>query len=114
MPRFGQDMFCVMSPDLQLVSAGALQNPWVAGLSGLDQQAHCGGLHVCARGQPDAVWRLLRALPAAVQYRDRHAPVLLRYLNDPAFKTRSEQLVEIYVPLLERGHSWLQADLLDH
>ncbi|MES2940559.1 MAG: helix-turn-helix transcriptional regulator [Pseudomonadota bacterium] len=99
-PRFGQDMFCVISPDLRLAAAGALQNPWVARLPGLGRQLFGGGLHACVRGQPDAAWSLLRRMPA-LPHRDEEHPILLRYLNDPAYKTRDEQLVELYVPLRE-------------
>lgn len=97
-PRFAQDMFCVVSPDLRLAGAAALQNRWVDRSLGLASQAHGGGLHLCACGQPDAVWRRLRQ-SAAAQSRDPGRPILLRYLNDPAYKARVEQRVEIYVPL---------------
>jgi AraC-like DNA-binding protein len=97
-PRFGQDMFCVISPGLALVAAGALQNRWVDRSLRLSQGHFGGKLHLCAAGQPDVVWQRLRQA-GAVRHRDEANPILLRYVNDPAYKARAEQLVEVYVPL---------------
>jgi AraC-like DNA-binding protein len=105
-PRFAQDMFCVISPDLRFAAAGALQNRWVDRLLRLRQQEFGGSLHLCVRGQPDAAWASLRHSEAA-RRRHEDRPILLRYLNDPAYKARSEQLVELYVPIrgIGRGTS---------
>lgn len=104
-PRHGQDVFCVMSPEGRLTHAGALQNPWVDGALRLERHTHGGARHLCLVGQPDAVWRQWRLLaPAASRHPGR--ALLLRYLNDPAYKARSEQRIELYVPMAARapGH----------
>lgn len=96
-PRYQQDMFCVVSPDLHLSQACVLDNPAIPGL-GLERRRYGDGLHLCISGQPQAAWRRWRdPLVAAAKQDD--APVLLRYLNDPAYRVPSEQRIELYVPL---------------
>jgi AraC-like DNA-binding protein len=97
-PRWGQDMLCVVAPDLRLAQACAIENPWVRSSLGLARQHHTGGWHLCISGQPDAVWRRWRE-PAIAAARDEDAPLLMRYVNDPAYRARQEQRIELYVPL---------------
>ncbi|HVE53329.1 MAG TPA: AraC family transcriptional regulator [Ramlibacter sp.] len=96
-PRYQQDMFCVISPDLHLVQACVLDSPGIPRM-GLDSRRHGDGLHLCISGQPQAVWRRWRdPLVAAAKAPD--GPMLLRYLNDPAYRVLAEQRIELYVPL---------------
>lgn len=97
-PRFGQDMLCTISPELRLAQACAVENPWVQRSLGLARQRHDEGWHLCISGQPDAVWRRWRD-PAVAAARHEGAPMLMRYLNDPAYRTRQEQRIELYMPL---------------
>jgi AraC family transcriptional regulator len=98
-PRFGQDMLCEMTPHGEYRRACAVENPWVADTLKLSRRQYGNGLHRCLSGQPDAVWKRWREdEDHARQAHDR--PLLLRYLNDPAYRTRDEQRIELYVPLL--------------
>lgn len=96
-PRYQQDMFCVISPDLHLSQACVLDHPGLPRL-GLERQRHGNGLHLCISGQPQAAWRRWRD-PLVRAAKQDDAPVLLRYLNDPAYRVPSEQRIELYVPL---------------
>jgi AraC-like DNA-binding protein len=96
-PRYQQDMFCVISSELQLAQACVLDSPGIPGL-GLQRQRHGDGLYLCISGQPQAAWRRWRD-PLVAAARQDDAPVLLRYLNDPAYRVPSEQRIELYVPL---------------
>ena len=96
-PRYQQDMFCVISPDLHLSQACVLDNPGIP-LLGLERRRYGDGLHLCISGQPQAAWRRWRD-PLVTAAKQDDAPVLLRYLNDPAYRVLSEQRIELYVPL---------------
>lgn len=96
-PRYQQDMFCVISPDLHLSQACVLDNPGIPML-GLERQRYGDGLHLCISGQPQAAWRRWRD-PLVRAAKQDDAPVLLRYLNDPAYRALSDQRIELYVPL---------------
>lgn len=97
-PRHGQDMFCIISPEGQLEQGGALQNRWVNTGLRLARRVYGDSLHLCLCGQPDAVWKSLKTRPE-FEWRHGDRPLLMRYLNDPAYKPREEQCIELYVPL---------------
>lgn len=97
-PRHHQDMFGVLSPELTFTHACALDNSLVRHSLRLPTAGHGQGLHLCISGQPEAVWRRRRA-PWVAAARHEERPLLLRYLNDPAYRALPEQRIELYVPL---------------
>jgi AraC-like DNA-binding protein len=97
-PRHHQDMFGVLTPELAFSHACALDNSLVRNSLRLPTARHGEGLHLCISGQPDAVWRRRRE-PLVAAARDGERPLLLRYLNDPAYRALPEQRIELYLPL---------------
>jgi AraC-like DNA-binding protein len=106
-PRFAQDMYCELWPDGRFRRACAVENPWVIDSLKLTRQSYGDGPHLCISGQPDAARRRLRDLLAEGPGHDDR-PILMRYLNDPAYRTRAEQRIELYVPLIT-APQWLIA-----
>lgn len=101
-PRHCQDMFSVISPDLRFTQACALENEPVRRSLRLPILHVEGGPHVCLGGPRNAVWRRWRD-PAIAAARDPGRPLLLRYLNDPAYRARQDQRIELYMPLRPGG-----------
>lgn len=97
-PRFGQDMYALLTPDLALSHACALQNRWVDRTLRLVPVRQPAALHLCISGPPAAVWRRWRD-PLVQQARRDDAPVLMRYLNDPAYRVPQDRRIELYVAL---------------
>lgn len=97
-PRHHQDMFCVISPGLQFSQACVMENTRVNSSLRLASQQYGQGAHLCISGSPQAVWRRWRE-PVLASLRHEEQPMLLRYLNDPAYRTSQEQRIELYVPL---------------
>lgn len=102
-PRRNQEMFGVISPERAFDHACALENAAVRSTFRLDRRCLDGGLHACLSGQPDAVWARLDRDEPLKQARSNDRPMLLRYLNDPAYRVNAEQKIKLYVPLHSRA-----------
>lgn len=102
-PRRNQEMFGVISPERAFNHACALENAAVRSTFRLDRRRLDGGLHACLSGQPDAVWERLDRDEPLKQARSNDRPMLLRYLNDPAYRVNAEQKIRLYVPLQSRA-----------
>lgn len=98
-PLRGQNMFGVISPKRTFDHACALENDFVNDAFRLEGRRIDGGWHACLSGQPDAVWRRLDRDVALKQVRSNDRPMLMRYLNDPAYRVDSEQKIRLYIPL---------------
>ena len=99
-PRPAQDVYAVITPDGDFERAGVRENVPVRRALRLPGFDAGGGLHLRLTGQPQAVWGALRDDVRLRHARRYDEPLLLRYLNDPAYCPRQDQRVSLFVPLV--------------
>ncbi len=97
-PRMGQDVFAVIAPRGGVARAAVRETTTVRDGCRLPAYEAGAGLELCLTGQTDAVWA---ALPQdeRLHLRRDDQPLLLRYLNDPAYCLRRDQRISLFVPL---------------
>jgi len=100
-PRPAQDVYAVVSPDGDIARAAVRENAPVRRALRLPGHDASGGLHLRLTGQPQAVWAALHD-DVRLRYARRHdEPLLLRYLNDPAYHPAEDQRISLQVPLVK-------------
>ncbi len=98
-PLRSQNVYGVFSPDRVFAHACALENDFVDDRFRLERRRMDGGWHVCLSGEPNAIWQRLACDATLKTARSNDRPILMRYLNDPAYRVDTEQKIRLYVPL---------------
>jgi AraC-like DNA-binding protein len=100
-PRLAQDVYAVINPDGGVERAAVRETPLVRNAIRLPGYEAAGGRHLRLDGQPQSVWAALRANERLRRVRRHDEPLLLRYLNDPAYCAQADQRISLFVPLVD-------------
>jgi AraC-like DNA-binding protein len=98
-PRAAQDVYAVLTPDGAVERAAVRETALVRDAVRLPGYEAKGGAHLNLTGQTKSVWTALRADERLRHIRRYDEPLLLRYLNDPAYCAERDQRVSLVVPL---------------
>jgi len=99
-PRPAQDIYAVVNPDGSVAHAAVRDTALVRNAVRLPGYHAKGGKHLHLSGQPQSVWEAVRGDDRLRTIRRYDEPILMHYLNDPAYRALPDQRVSLFVPLV--------------